>query len=501
MKKQIKYIVIAAVLLAVLVGALIFLLTLPDKKDDNSGVSSDTATTLIAQTASNIEQITVKNSGGEYTLTVYNATVESLVESSGETSVETTTEAVYTMQGYENYFVDQDKVDSLAYDCSNLVSSKTINSKNNSDSDYGLDEPRAVVNIRFSDGSEKTVKVGSNAPGDESVYVRMGDAEKIYLVSADSVKSMLVEKLQMFDKTVLKELEDDETVSALSISGSGRKTPLLLEKNSFSSVSDYYMTSPQRAACDKTAFSELCEQSIFPITADSTVAVDVTDEQIKKYGLDNPYYILEASTDIASYKVLVSKPDKDKNCYIMKDGSKAVFKIASSEIEFMGSDGSDIMSKTVIYPNIIKLKNIEVLYDKTTDKYDITNKSSKNSDNAEYITSTVKLNEADIKSGIFSAFLRNLSVLERSSKIPEYDEKSSPILSVTVTYNNDTKDTVAIHKSEKKAVVVLNGKAVGTAELEIANELLSDAKLLAVNTEFDSLITEEEASESKEASV
>lgn len=502
MKKQIKYIIIAAVILIVIIGALIFLLTLPDQENDSTGTSSNTATTLIEKASSNIEQITVKNSGGEYTLLVYNAHVESSVESNGETSIGTTTETVYTMQGYENYFMDQENVDSLAYDCSNLVSSKTINSKDNSDSDYGLDKPRAVVNVRFSDGSEKTINVGNNAPGDEGTYVRMDNEDKIYLVAVDSVESMLIEKLQMFDKTILQELDDNETLNKLSVSGSGRKIPLSIEKNSFSIISEYYMTSPKATACDQTAVSNLCNTSIFPMVADSTVAVDVTDKEIAEYNLDNPYYILETATNNTSYKILISKPDEDKNCYIMKDGSKAIFKISSSDIEFMSGNGSDIISSTVIYPNILKLNSMELSYGKIKNNYIVTNTPSKNEDDIEYITSTVKLDKSDIQSSIFSAFLKNLSVLKRSSKVLEYDKKSEPILTALITYNNNTKDTLMLYKAEKKAVIVLNDEAVGTVELETANELLNDAKLLATDTKFDSLIKEdEETPESEKASV
>ena len=34
MKKQIRYIIIAGIILAVLIGALVFLLTMPNKEDD-----------------------------------------------------------------------------------------------------------------------------------------------------------------------------------------------------------------------------------------------------------------------------------------------------------------------------------------------------------------------------------------------------------------------------------------------------------------------------------
>ena len=42
MKKQIRYIIIAGIILAVLIGALVFLLTMPNKEEENTSTSSDT---------------------------------------------------------------------------------------------------------------------------------------------------------------------------------------------------------------------------------------------------------------------------------------------------------------------------------------------------------------------------------------------------------------------------------------------------------------------------
>lgn len=501
MKKQIRYIIIAGVILAVLIGALVFLLTMPNKEDDEStGTSSSTATTLIEQATGNIEKITVQNSGGTYTLMGYGAKVESKVESSGETSTVTTTEMVFTMQEHSSYLIDKEKSDALAYDCANLVASKVVNTNNNPDSDYGFDKPRATVTVSFSDGSEKTIKVGNNVPGDKSAYVRMGDSNKIYVVALDSVDSMLVEKLQMFDKTILNSLNDNETLSLLSVTGSGRKTALKVEKKAFSNVSSYYLSSPSQAACDADKVESLCDSRLFPFVADSVAAVDVKESDLSKYSLDKPYYILDAKTSTRSYKVLVSKPDKDKNCYIMLDGAKIVYKVESSVIEFMGGDGSDVVSKTIFYPNNLKLKTAEVSYGKIKDVYTVENKVTKNEDNVDITTTKIYYNSKEIDIALFNKFMKNLSVLERTEKTPAYDDKSTPVLSVSVTYTDDTTDTLEIYKGDKKAIVVLNGKAVGTTELETAEKLTNCAKSLATGTDFDSLIKDEnETSDSSKA--
>lgn len=501
MKKQIRYIIIAGIILAILIGALVFLLTMPNKEDEStSSTSSNTATTLIEQATGNIEKIVVQNSGGTYTLMGYGAQVESKVESSGETSTVTTTEMVFTMQEHSSYLIDKDKSDALAYDCANLVASKVVNANNNPDSDYGLDKPRATVTVSFSDGSEKTIKVGNDVPGGKSAYIRMGDSNKIYVVALDSVNSMLVEKLQMFDKTILNSLSDDETLSLLSVTGSGRKKALKLEKKAFSNISSYYLSSPNQAACDADKIESLCNSSLFPLVADSVAAIDVKESDLSKYSLDKPYYILDAKTSTRSYKILVSKPDKDENCYIMLNGADIIYKIESNVIDFMGGDGSDIVSKTIFYPNNLKLKSVDVSYGKIKDTYTIENTVTKNEDGVDITTTKVYYNGEETNITLFNKFMRNLSVLERAEKIPAYDEKSNPVLSVSVTYTDDTIDTLEIYKGDKKAIVVLNGKAVGTTELETAEKLTNCAKFLATGTDFDSLVKDEnETSDSSKA--
>lgn len=500
MKKQIRYIIIAGIILAILIGALVFLLTMPNKEDESTSTSSSTATTLIEQATGNIEKIVVQNSGGTYTLMGYGAQVESTVESSGETSTVTTTEMVFTMQEHSSYLIDKDKSDALAYDCANLVASKVVNANNNPDSDYDLDKPRATVTVSFSDGSEKTIKVGNDVPGGKSAYIRMGDSNKIYVVALDSVNSMLVEKLQMFDKTILNSLSDDETLSLLSVTGSGRKKALKLEKKAFSNISSYYLSSPNQAACDADKIESLCDSSLFPLVADSVAAIDVKESDLSKYSLDKPYYILDAKTSTRSYKILVSKPDKDENCYIMLNGADIIYKIESSVIDFMGGDGSDIVSKTIFYPNNLKLKSVDVSYGKIKDTYTIENTVTKNEDGVDITTTKVYYNGEETNITLFNKFMRNLSVLERAEKIPAYDEKSNPVLSVSVTYTDDTIDTLEIYKGDKKAIVVLNGKAVGTTELETAEKLTNCAKFLATGTDFDSLVKDEnETSDSSKA--
>ena len=491
MKKQIRYIIIAGIILAVLIGALVFLLTMPNKEEENTSTSSDTTKTLIEQSTNNIERIEVDNSGGKYTLMGYGVKVESTVESSGETSTVTTTEMIFTMQNYDKYTIDADKANSLAYDCANLVASKTVNTNNNPDSDYGLDKPRATVTVGFSDGSEKTIKVGNEVPGGESAYVRMGDSDKIYVVALDSINSMLVEKLQMFDKTIFSSLNDDETLDLISISGSGRKSALKFERNSFSDISEYYMFSPMSTACDTDKIESLRDSTLFPLVADSVAAVDVKESELNKYNLDKPYYVLEAKTSMHSYKLLVSKPDKDKNCYIMLDGENIVYKVENSVIDFMSSDGSDLISKTIFSPNELKIDLAVISYGKIKDTYKLTHTVKKNNNGVDVTITEVKRENESVKADLLAKFMKNLSVLERTEKIPKYDEKSTPILSVSVTYTDYTTDTLEIYNGDKKAIVVLNGKAVGTTELETAEKLTNCAKSLATGSDFDSLVKDE----------
>lgn len=115
----------------------------------------------------------------------------------------------------------------------------------------------------------------------------------------------------------------------------------------------------------------------------------------------------------------------------------------------------------------------------------------KNNNGVDVTITEVKRENESVKADLLAKFMKNLSVLERTEKIPKYDEKSTPILSVSVTYTDDTTDTLEIYNGDKKAIVVLNGKAVGTTELETAEKLTNCAKSLATGSDFDSLVKDE----------
>ncbi len=499
MKKQVKFMIVSGVVLVLLAGALIFLLTLPDVQSDNTGEVSTGAAALISKASGDIEQIVVNNSGGKYTLMSYTVEYEVSDESSGEASASgsggATTEkaTIFTMQEHGEYTLDYDKTEELAYSCSNLASKRTINSKGRPDSEYGLDKPRSTVEVRFSDGSRIKIQVGNDAPGDEGTYVRMNDEKTIYLVDSSSVSNMLVEKLQMFDKTLINELGDDEFKS-VSISGLGRKTPLKIEKNNLSLLSGYYMSSPNRAACDNNKIETLCYSHIFPFTADSVVKIDVTKDDIKKYGLSEPYYIFEASAAERKQRLIVSKPDGSGESYIMADGGKIIYKAASDVTGFMGGDGSDYMTSRIIYPNVVKLKTAALSYGGTTNEYVLTHKSAVNEDGDEVIKTTVQLSGKNIEENRFDIMLRNISTLTRSGKTPEIDENAAPMLTAEFVYEDGAgTDKLELFEQNGGAVIVLNGSATGTAELETVKTLVNNAKSLSRNKDIEAFAVNDDA--------
>ncbi len=505
MKKQVKIIIAAGVVLALLAGTLIFLLTLPDVQSDYNNETSTGAAALISKSSKDIERIVVNNSGGKYTLmpyrTVYETSDVSSDTASDSPSSDTGTESVtiFTMQEHNEYMIDYDKAEELAYCCSNLAATRTINSKGKADSEYGLDSPRSTVEIRFSDGNEIKVQVGNDAPGDEGTYVRMNDEKAVYLVDSSSVSSMLVEKLQMFDKTLLEALSDEDELKSIHVSGSGRKTPLTIKSSTLSILSAFYMSSPSRAACDDYKIETLCDSSIFPLVADSVVKIDVTESDIKKYGLSEPYYIFETTTSLRKEKLIVSKPDDSGDCYIMADGGKIIYKTTRDVIDFMGSDGSDYTTSKIIYPNVADLKTAAFSYSGKTDKYITSHETTVNEDEKEIINTTVQLSGEKISESSFDIMLRNLSSLTRSDKAPGIDKNAVPVLTVEFVYENgEGTDTLKLFEKNGKVVVTLNDAAVGTTELETAKTLVDNAEALSKNKDIAAFAEDEDVSGTSE---
>lgn len=500
MNKSIRTLIIAGVIVVLLGGAAAFLLNLPDSNDtEKKSQSGDIL--LYDKTSLDAEEITVDNSGGEYTLVgfSYKDQAEKLKKAQSEAAEESETSEEaessenvrkeeesainiymhYTMQGYEELDVAKDEGNSLSY-CSSYVSALEIVDKSgNKYKDYGLDSPRSTVKVVFSDNSTETLYIGNDAPDNKGVYFRRDGNANVYLMQVENAKPFLVEKLQMFDKAMTKDLDSEAEIATLDISGTAYEKEIKIDRGSdIASAATYKMRSPSRevAALDSV---EKIAGSLFGMTGTWVEAVLPDKDTIKKYGLDKPYMELKATaSDKSKADILVSKAEKDGSCYAMIPGGKTIFRMQKEDVEkWYGIKYEDLLAATFILPNTPNITRADITSDGKRYDYRITHTTGRNDNYEEYTKTTVKLDGKEVGFSNLSIFIDNVSRLTRKGVDIKSLDGYTEIFSICFEYDSEDKslkDDLRIYKNDKGSYVVkLNGNIEGYTDRDDAQELIS----------------------------
>lgn len=515
MKRNIILIILAAVIVAALAGVMIFVLSLP--KTEEVGLSAnDTDILIYDKTSVKAEEITVKNSGGEYTLIGFDytgmadeASQENAAEASEDSQPsgnkrtdETSTLKMnmrYTMQGLDDFELNKDNTDSLAYQCSYVTALQIVDKSGVRFSDFGLDKPLSTVKIRFSDGSEETLILGKKAPNDMGYYFRRELTDNVYLMNPETIGSFLIEKLQMLDRTLTKNFSEDEdnppTISTISISGEGYKDPLKIDtEEDISIAATYKLRSPYHLACGKESAVSFGKM-LYGIRGDEVIAAPVTDEAKKKYGLDKPFMIINVTaTDDTKVGLLVSKAEKDGSCYVMADDGNIICKMTKEDMEgWYNITYTDFLTVSFIYPNMDNLDKAVITADGKTTQYDVTHTKDQNELLQDFSINSVKVNGKEVPYSNFNRYINNFTGLAREGTEVKDPGSYTQVYKAELTYSDNGSspitDTLVMKKGADGAYIVyLNDMLMGYTDREYAEQLIAQTAVIDSEETLESLL-------------
>lgn len=186
----------------------------------------------------------------------------------------------WSYTGDEAFPVNKSKMEELISSFKRLESAFTIEEVKDT-SQYGLDQPVCTINLT-ADGKDYTVSLGGFSNMDSKRYAAIGD-DKVYLLKNDLV--------QTFDLDLPKVIENDklpkfDRISSVNVQG--------VDKYSFTRDKDKtlsYCETDQYYRDGKPLDTEKVEAYLLSIRSlglSEYASYNVTDEELKSYGLDLP---------------------------------------------------------------------------------------------------------------------------------------------------------------------------------------------------------------------
>ena len=477
--KSLKTIIIAGIVLVVFVIASIVVINIPETSDSEVAEASSVETPssetryVINKDYDTLERFTIiptEREVGEDTAYAY-ASEELDVKIIRETDEKGNIAYSYDASpdpGKFNY--DSSKFRSMMYTLTSISAVKLVEEDAKDLSDYGLDEPTAIVKTYYSDGSEVDIIIGSMAPVDENYYCMTSESNTVYTIGS-YVDSLLVRRpIEYRDITLFPAYTEDDIYTNINwvrvTEQDGSAIEVILDEgldNEYNTESSQYvMLQPYQVSGNDTTIKQYILDVVSTLTLGSIIE-DITEDEYAQYGLDKPAKL--EMTDISgnSVSLLIGKtcPNPDYS-YCMLEGTDTLITCTTSAFNWQGISYVQLMLRSVWTYNIEQLQSIDIRID--DEDYDIQVehyiKQNANGNDADGVTGT--LNGQDIsETNVRRLFIRCLyfRVIDNLTEDEKKEFKDADAYaSITMNLEGESHTLDLIRMTDRKYAMRVDGE-------------------------------------------
>ncbi len=447
-----KKIITALLCVAILAGSTVLVVKLiPEKEIEQTDINQGYQ--ILNVPTDEISKITVSHAAGSLVLL----------------STVTDGEKSWLLDGYDNELIDAASLSQIADYVSVMTAYGEYEIANATD--YGLDKPFVKVDVVGSkEGQEYSVIFGNNTADGSYSYVQLSsEPSKVYLVQKGIASGLTVSPLDLAVSTVIPAVEKTDanagyfnsegtlsTFDTLTVSGSKFKKPLVFKPNtdkSFNEYATYICTSPLLRMAN--GVEDIMNIFASGLASSSAVSFDQTKESLKKFGLDNPQWLITMKVAGKSYTYRITPTDETLvEFYVASSTDKMIRTVPVSNMPFVENKETDFYFGFMAVESIKSISKF-VLSGEVNTSFDI----QYDEDNEEYI---IKNGGQKIVADDFQSFYADF-IQTTAIDFNTVNTSSKPQLTLTIKHNDESKDTVLTFTkiSESRYQYTSGGKAMG----------------------------------------
>lgn len=485
MKKTTKNIIITlAVLLVLGIAAAALMLTNPQpeaEEESGSSTASESLEKIVDRSITEIGKIDVKNNESGETITLVPTKKDAESEQND----------TFTLEGWENEDVIKENALNLALKFYSIQPTKEIGTVENL-SEYGLSGDGAFKGtVTYKDGTKDSVVIGSEAGETYGRYILYHDV--VYITPAS--KYLTNTKFDFIAKEIVdiptpmtvdpngNEMEEPFVLKSLRLSGGNYPEAIKLGISD-DEVLTYDITEPIYAGVGGSVVDKLVEQ-LQTITAVGVVAVNATEEEIAKFGLDEPVAVAEYELGEEKHTLRLGTPNA--GLYgLMLDDCRTIYTVSAKDVD-VWADASiySLRDGFIRLPYIKSVQKVTVTAKDGTDVYDIERilNEERSTEDTPFYDLAVSKDGSEIAYKHFQPFyqmLLSVALLNEDIREPE----GQPILTVRYDYFNGKHEEIAFYadpNEERRCIATLNGQPTGAVRASDITAILEAKPVIAAN--------------------
>jgi hypothetical protein len=448
-----KNVIILAVVMVVLVGALVAINVF--KKDTADIAKAEPTTKLISLMEAKKDDIT------EYT-----------IENEGNKSTVTHkgTEWVLTYPAGVNY--SKIETENMANNANSISATRVIEENAADLKIYGLDKP-AIISVKTKDGKEQIIEIGANTPTDDGTYVKTKGSNTVYLVDKYSVSSFKVSKYYFWQKVLFDMTTED--INSLTLERQGK----VAFKVRLDSDKKWYLTEPLEGPANSNKLEPYLN-GLPNLTANSIEEDKPKD--LAEFGLDKPTYVMTLDTKKGTKKLyLGSEIIKGQEIYGKLEGSDTIYVLPVPNLNYLDLPLKELVEGLVYCPDIYDVNEFALDIGGKTTNVKLQLDEKKDTDKDKFTVNGKEANKKNQQGEVFARVLYR-AMIEIGFIDLDAENKAVPPgkPEVTFTYNLKKapgKVTVEfIPKDATTYYAVINGKFTGKIVSKLDFDMPSGVK-------------------------
>ncbi len=440
---------------------------IPEKETDET---PDTTISVTATAETDVNTLSVKNTLGTVKL------LATLTETDGESAVN------WTVDGVESSLTSSSVISSFS---KNVLSLNALEKFAADGADFGFSEPSAEVAVQLKDG-EYSLTVGKSAPSSIGYYCKLStDKDNVYIIDSSVAQSLFSATDTTFAVTTgFASVKNDNNASCFSensiitfdyISVSGKKHPTpfkieYLDDADYNTFFSFKMVSPTERICDNDVPQTVLDAFAAGFSSSGAYCYSPSAADLKKYGLDNPDYIVTLSLKGEAHTIKLSEQSDGYLAFI--DGkTDMIQKVSPDAATFATNDIESYYSQFVVLENLNGIKQLKVECDKGTFVFDVTYTETPEGENDQY---EAKFGDKVLDIDNFKNYYKTIVNFAPISF--ETVKVSEPYVKITFVHSSEHSDTVLTFTkaSSLRYQAEIGGIPVGQITSSVLEKFIQD---------------------------
>jgi len=407
----------------------------------------------------------------------------------------------FYVTGYPEAPYDKEKISSLFVSSGYTLSMKRVTTECEDWSEYGLapaDNP-AWYTIHGREGEEHTVYIGDPIPTGAGYYVRYKDRNAVYILDSPLGTTLLQPLENMITPTLALPMNTNDyfTIENFTIM-QGEDINIMItyldeeEKAAEASMSAYKMLAPAHYTVNDSNYS-IALEVLTAFQGTSTLAYDPTEEEMEKYGLLDPEFVLYYEYQGIEQYIMFSKSENG-GYYAYSILFNLITELDAATMEWLEWDLIHWVDAPIFMMNINDVETITVESDTATRTFDLVGEGQEL-----VVTERATGFKPEVQN--FRQFYKTLLSVDMQDyvyptanyeglteeQIAALDDSKDLYMTLTILTRAGQEKVYKFYPySTRRAYYTVDGKGEFYVQRDMATKVITDAEKVMTNTEIDS---------------